>query len=326
MKVVTSTHYKYLLVGFTQWLTTKGYVPNTVKVYPEGVKEYFLYLEGQNILNINKVLPQHSAKFKLYLQYRSNRKTQTGGICNMSVNGIIKAINCFSKYVSDSSDTFKYDIQEDYLPVDVAEKIILTQDEVKQLYNATFEPYPSSLGSIEYGQRDRAILAIFYGAGLRLNEGRKLELSDIDFTNRRVLVRYGKKGKQRYVPIPNQHLEDLRTYIQQGRYWFTEKHHQSLTCYKRSYKKSGFDQGALFLNIRGGRLLSFTHRLDYLKEKVGITKPLATHGLRHALGTHLYQNGLDIEQIKKVLGHKSIDTTQIYVHIAEQLNNEANNY
>ena len=73
-------------------------------------------------------------------------------------------------------------------------------------------------------------------------------------------------------------------------------------------------------------MYNFSHRLNFLKNKVGITKPLATHGLRHAVGTHLFQNGMDIEQIRQFLGHKSIDTTQIYVHIAERLNNESNDY
>jgi site-specific recombinase XerD len=126
-------------------------------------------------------------------------------------------------------------------------------------------------------------------------------------------------------PIPNQHLDDIKAYIQQGRYYFTERHHDIYcrikTVIKPRYKK---DENALLLGTQGTRLLCYTQRLKYLKSKTTIQKNITPHLLRHALGTHLYQNGMDLNKIKTILGHVSIDTTQIYVHICKQLENNNN--
>ena len=125
--------------------------------------------------------------------------------------------------------------------------------------------------------------------------------------------------------IPNQSLEDIRAYIQQSRYYFTERHHCSYYRYK-SIKKKNYrpDENALLLSVQGTRINSFVQRLDYLKSKTTIQKNLTPHILRHSLGTHLYQNGLDLDKIRIILGHASVDTTQIYVHISEQLKNSNN--
>ncbi len=316
-----SNNFKFLLKGFREWLQIKGYVKNTCEVYPYHLIEFFSYLEKQNILDIQKVEPKHSAGFKLHLQYRSNKK-RLGGIQNQSINGILKVMNCFSKFITETQERFSYDIYEDYLPVEiVGSRAILTQDEIKQIYDATYEQYPNIHGSQALGERDRAVLAVFYGCGLRLAEVRNLNLSDIDFENRRLIVRKGKGNKQRYVPIPNQHLEDLRTYIQNGRYWFTEHHHQVNMCYKYTYKKkvTQDDQEALLLNQNGKRMKSFGTRIKYLVEKCGIQIHISHHNLRHSVATHLLQNGLDLEWIRRFLGHASIDTTQIYCQIVEEL-------
>jgi integrase/recombinase XerD len=163
---------------------------------------------------------------------------------------------------------------------------------------------------------------LLYGCGLRKSEALRLDISDIDFTNKRLLVRKGKRNKQRYVPIPNQHLEDIRAYVEQSRYYYTERHHCSY-CHYKSVKKKNYrpDENALLLSTQGTRLNTFVQRLDYLKSKTSIQKNLTPHVLRHSLGTHYYQSGLDLDKIRIIFGHASIDTTQIYVHISEKLKN-----
>lgn len=323
-----STNFKALINGFTEWLETLGMSKSAIRNYPLNLTEYFFYLEQHyNIKHINKVEKEHSEAFKQHLQYRPNRRTGYGGICNQSINGIIKGVNSFNQYVAECGEQYKYAITSDYLPIDIAEKVVLTQNEVLELYNATFEAYPHRLSSIEFGQRDRVIIALLYGCGLRLSEASNIDLSDIDFINKRLLVRKGKRNKQRFVPIPNQHLEDIKAYIQQGRYYFTERHHD-IYCRVKTVKKSRYkkSENALLLNIEGTRLLSFTQRLGYLKNKTSIQKNLSSHVLRHSCGTHYYQNGLDLDKIRMILGHSSIDTTQIYVHISKQMeNNNAQN-
>lgn len=322
-----STNFKYLVAGFSDWLQTLNLSESTVTYYPLGLKEYFVYLEQEhNIKHINRVEYEHSEEFKLHLQHRINYNTQYGGISNQTINGILKSLNSFNRYIAQCSLTYKYAITADYLPVDIAEKIVLTQNEVRELYNATFEPYPHKSSSLEFGQRDRVIIALLYSCGLRKKEAVNVNMEDVDFANKRLLVRKGKGNKQRYVPIPNQHLEDIKAYIQQGRYYFTERHYakhcRTKTIYKSRYDKQ---DNALLLGIEGTRLLCFTVRLKYLKSKTTIQKNITAHVCRHSLGTHLYQNGLALDKIRQILGHASIDTTQIYVHISKQLENINNN-
>ena len=314
-------HYNFLQAKFTEWLKTENYKLMTTIAYPQATGEFFDYLNKQQVLHIHKATQEHLTSFKNHLQTRPNKKTLSGGIKNMTINGIIKGINCFVRHLNSTSEGFKLDMYEDYLPVTTTEKIILNPTEVMELYHATFEPYP--FGSIEMGQRDRVMIAIFYGCGLRLNEGRNLNLSDIDFQNKQIHVREGKGSKERFVAIPNKHLADIQSYIQQGREWF-KYHHYNSTCIHTPVQKQvpKVDEDALFLSIKGRRLLSFGQRLEFLSKHTTIQKKIGTHTLRHSLATHLLSSGWKLEQVSKLLGHASIDSTQIYVHLAEQLTHE----
>jgi integrase/recombinase XerD len=324
---LTSINFIELINSFKEWLTIKRKSKALIKNYPIALREYFTYLEHyHNIKHLRKVEQKHAEAFKLHLQTRVNHNKGTGCICNQTINGILKAVNSFNEYIAHSSQVYKYAIKYDYLPVTTNERTVLTQSEVQELYNATFEEYPHSLSSVEFGQRDRVIIALLYSCGLRKSEAVEISIHDIDFVNKRLIVRNGKYSKQRFVPIPNQALEDIRAYIQTGRYYFTERHHQVLTCRRKTVKKKNYnsDETALLLNIEGTRMKHFEKRLEYLKSKTSITKVLSPHVLRHSLGTHLYQNKLSLEKIRIILGHSSIDSTQIYVHIVRTLENQNN--
>ena len=323
-----SNNFKVLLAEFTQWLQVRRKSASCISNYPLALKEYFLYLEAtHNIKHINKVEKKHSTMFKQNLQVRTNKNTGYGGIHNHTINGILKALNSFNRYIAECSQTYKYAITEDYLPIDVAEKIVLTSREVKELYMATYEAYPFRHSSQAFGERDRIILHLLYSAGLRKNEARWLDISDLDFANSRILVRKGKGNKQRYAPCTNQVMDEIKAYIQNGRYYFTECHHNK-TCKIRVIKKkqTPADMQALILSIDGKRLMSFDTRLVYLKSKTSITKAVQCHILRHSYGTHLYQKGMKIEKIQQIFGHASQDTTQIYIHIANRMNDEEQGY
>lgn len=313
-----NTHYKFLLGKFKEWMRIENYQPETVDAYSEAFEEFCSYLQSNDVTKIQLVEQKHLTAFKNYLLVRKNRKTGAHGISNVTINGIIKGINCFTKHLNQTSESFRLDLYEDYLPTESTPKVILTTQEVMKMYNATFEQY--SEGSLEMGQRDRVMLAIFYGCGLRLNEGRNLNVSDIDFEQRRVLVRYGKGKKERYVPIPNKHFEDIKDFVQQGREWFMYRHSSNLSS-KRPTRKSASetDSDALFLSQRGVRMKSFQSRLNKLAQLTGIEKKVGTHLLRHSVATHLLIGGWKLEMISKFLGHSSIDSTQIYTQIVEQL-------
>lgn len=313
---ISSSNYKYLEQGFRQWLDVLGYAERTVTRSPLEVREMLHYLEQKNISHITAVKPRQVQDFLRYLQTRGNLK-YGGGLSAGTVNGYITSLKLFARYVNQTGKHL-LDINPKRLENQIDERTILTQAEIKQLYESTFEP-DTRHNSVAIGQRDRAIIAVFYGCGLRKNEGAKLDLQDIDLIKRRMLVRKGKGNKQRYLPIAHKHCEDIRSYIEQGRYWFLQDN-RSRWHAKQGKQKQHTDREAFFLNGQGKRMQSFDYRLKKLREKAGIEKQFSTHSLRHSIATHLLQSEMPIEEIAKFLGHSSLESTQIYTHIVQKLN------
>ena len=321
--ILQSIHYNYLERGFKEWLDILGYSESTAEGSPLHIRELFHYLEQKNIQHITQIKARHISGFILYLKSRTNQM-YGGGLSASSINNSITSMHLFAQYLN---QTGKYilDISLKRMENDTDERTVLSKEEIKELYEVTFLHHRHN--TIAMGQRDRAIIAIFYGCGLRKDEGAKLNITDIDLTRKLVFVRKGKGNKQRYVPIANKHLEDIKAYLGEGRNWFLDDHCQS-GYYKRYGKqvpkKQNPDTEAFFLNTEGKRMRSFYSRFIYLKEQSGIEKKFSTHSLRHSIATHLLQNGMPIEEIAKFLGHSTLESTQIYTHIVNQLNNEKN--
>lgn len=177
-------------------------------------------------------------------------------------------------------------------------KTILTQNEIKALYKA----YDNDI----LGIRDRAILSVYYGCGLRRSEGINLDVNDILLKEKRVYVRKGKNYKERYVPMTEAVKDDLENYIYVAR----EK--------IRSFKNTKPE--ALFLSMQVKRLCgnALIRRIHKLAESAGIQKEIGLHTLRHSIATHLLQSGMTLEEVKQFLGHSSLESTQIYTHLANE--------
>jgi integrase/recombinase XerD len=170
----------------------------------------------------------------------------------------------------------------------------LTVQEIDQLIAAI------DLSSAE-GERNRAILETLYGCGLRVSELVSLKISDLFFEEGFVKIT-GKGNKQRFVPIG----------------YVTQKFIETYRKLVRSHLKieKGFED-TLFLNRRGKQLtraMIFTIIKD-LATKINLNKTISPHTLRHSFATHLLENGADLRSIQLMLGHESITTTEIYVHL-----------
>lgn len=313
-----SNHYLYWLQSYEQWLQIIGYSESAIKNWPTHVRELLHFVEGRHIHHISLIDNQHINQFIGYVKQRENT-TRDGALSSSAINAIINAVNSFSRYLN-TTGKFALDYTIERAEDEVKMPTVLTIQEVKQLYDATFLPYTHN--SVAMGQRDRAIIAIFYGCGLRKMEGTQLNLDDIDLNKKLVFVRRGKGGKQRYVPIASKHVEDMRSYIIEGREWFLYEHNAREYNRKHPKKKPASDKDAFFVSQHGGRLTEFYQRLEYLKEKAGIEKRFGLHDLRHSIATHLLQSGMPIEEISKFLGHSSLDSTQIYTHLTNNLNHE----
>lgn len=317
---IDTPQYKILEKKYMHWMDVWNKKPNTINAYAISLREFFNYCEKRDIRNVRLIEQKHVVNFIEHLKTRISHRDFRSGIRNSTINSIISGINCFVELFNQHNEHSTIDFTGAYLPADSEERVVLSKDEVMSLYEATYNEY--RMGSIPMGQRDRVMIGLLYGCGLRMMEVLKLDLNDIDFSRSRVFVK-GKKYKERYVPIPTRTLADIQTYIQDGRDWF--KFHQSNLPLRRAPQKKYIltkDANALMLSMFGTRLASFQERIDVLVSMTPITKRVTSHVFRHSIATHHYIDGWPLEKIQKLLRHASIDTTQIYIHLAEQLKNE----
>ena len=313
-----SAHYLYWLQSYEQWLQIIGYADPTINNWPAHVQELLHYLENRHIHHITLVDNRHINEFIGYIKHRTNTKAP-GALSSNSINTIINAVNSFTRYLN-TTGKYVLDYTIERAKNDMPAPTILTIQDIKRLYDATFLPQREN--NLAMGQRDRAIIAVFYGCGLRKMEGTMLNLHDIDLNKKLLFVRKGKGGKQRYVPIASKHAEDMRSYIMEGREWFLHEHYAPKYTGKYAKKKSTSDEDAFFISQKGCRMTDFYKRLNYLKGKACIEKQFGLHNLRHSIATHLLHSGMPIEEIAKFLGHASLDSTQIYTHLSQNLNAE----
>ncbi len=150
------------------------------------------------------------------------------------------------------------------------------------------------------GQRDRAIIETLYGCGLRVSELVNLEISKV-FPDEGYLVVTGKGNKERMVPMSDTSIAEIAS-------WMEDRELLSV--------KPG-EENRLFLNRRGGRLTRerIFQIVKGLAEAAGIRKSISPHTLRHSFATHLLEGGANLRAIQQMLGHESIATTQIYLHL-----------
>ena len=172
---------------------------------------------------------------------------------------------------------------------------------------ALIEAPPSGKEASASDLRDRAILEVIYGAGLRVSETAGLNLGDIESRagGQLITVRQGKRGKERIVPIGNMAVAAVEIYLEQGR--------DSM----RHPRTQEQDPDALFLNLRGGRLT--TRSMQRIVRRLAIVTGLTEatpHALRHSFATHLLDGGADLRSIQELLGHASLASTQIYTRVS----------
>lgn len=305
MKQSNIQHKAYIRLeySFKEWLAVLGYAPTSVYGMPNHIREFLAWLEEQGITQIEEVSPEHVNDYFDTLRHRVNLRRE-GGLSNNYISKHLQAVKRFSTYLRQTDQggflvEVKTPKQERHI------KDILTLDEVKLLYDATSDDL--------LGLRDRAFLSLYYGCGLRRNEGIQMDIDDILFDRKMIYIRNGKNYTERYVPVKGQVLRYLSDYVNSGR---------------NGLLKSKHSTEALLLSMRGERVggQSLLLRLKQLKEKTGneklIHKDIGLHTLRHSIATHLLMGGMKLERIGQFLGHKSIESTQIYAHIAQELQNE----
>lgn len=294
-----SNQFKNLSASFTLWMETLNYGPHTVKLAKWNIDEFLSFLERQEVTTLHQFQNYHITQYLVYLQHRPNC-IKTGSLSAGYINKHITALRWLSKYLQ-LSEKASFTIKPELLKT--AEKAgYLTKEEIKVLYNK------ASSDDNHYSQRDTAMLSLFYGCGLRAGEGEALNIGDILFKKELVYVRKGKNYRERYVPMNKQVKRDLKAYL----------HGQ------RQELLNNGKQEALLLGRRGNRWKAHDmyQRLQWLKKRTGNEelkkKSFGLHILRHSIASHLLQSGMKLEFISRFLGHKSLETTQKYTHLAKE--------
>ncbi len=169
---------------------------------------------------------------------------------------------------------------------------VLNVDQIMNILEAQEDPSPRGL-------RDRALLELLYGSGLRISEALALDLGDVDLSSRTIRVR-GKGGKERLVPLTSKSRQFLQRYLEQREAFSPQR-----------------GERAFFLGMRGKRLnRREAYRIvDEYRKKAGVFYRIGPHTLRHSFATHLLEGGADLRSVQKLLGHSRLSTTQRYTHL-----------
>jgi len=296
--------FKLLVTNYKEWLDILGYAESTVYQLPNHLQEFFYYLECHGHSDINRITTQTVKDYYNKLKERANER-QSGALSKSYLNKHQQALKKFKNYLqSHNHKGINIHLKSEKQPTE--EKLnILTQSEVKELFKAT----DHSNTKWHLRCRDKAILTVLYSCGLRRTEAVSLDISDILFDKERVFVRKGKNYKERFVPINRRNAEILEDYIYEAR---------------PEFYQSNLSE-ALFINKNGTRMqgMSFANRLKAIiqatNNKTIAEKGITLHILRHSIATHLLQQKVPLESIKTFLGHSSLESTQIYVHLMKRL-------
>ena len=307
--VLQNASYRYLEQSFRDWLDVQGYSQSTVYNLPNHIREFLHYLEQQGCTQIRELKHEHIRSYYKYLQERANQR-RGGGLSNGHLNKHIQALRKFTEYLRKVG---RLDIPLVQLHNEATSHrlVYLTESEIQDLFKATYQEIDREKQLSEKVQealcaRDRAMLAIFYGCGLRRTEGVSLDVGDINFDRSVLHVRKGKNHKERLVPISRHSLFYLQEWVYDHRPHLTGGSNK---------------QDALFLSYRGKRMQgqSLFIRLKKLQYDTGnidlIEKEIGLHTLRHSIATHFLAAGMPLENISQFLGHSTLESTQVYTHL-----------
>jgi site-specific recombinase XerD len=286
--------------GFGDWLELLNYSKLSIPVLLQSAKQFLTWMEANGKTTTEQISGEDGTNYINHLRQAIGVRTGKA-LSGSYINKQIQALKLLSKYMRETGKSPVGFVLE-RIEAGKAKPTWLTKAEIESLYDAI----PNSL----LGIRDKAMLAVFYGCGLRLNEGASLEVADVIESRKLLHVRKGKRSKERLVPIADKNHEEIRLYLD----------------YARPLMVADIQTTAFFIDANKGKALtkqSLYVRLKKLAIKAGLKAPLGVggigvHTLRHSIATHLLQSGMKLERIKEFLGHADLDSTQIYTHLKNE--------
>jgi integrase/recombinase XerD len=316
---VTAPPYQYIEKSFKEWLEALGYSWQGVYYMPIQIRGLLNYLERQDKAELTDITTEAITDYYYQeLRQRKNYMHDAGTLSNKHLNKNLQALRKFTEYLRQTGK-----LQIPLLNIRQEEIIdnkptVLTEDEIRQLFKAT-ETIPDKMKHAKprefyemLNHRDRAMLAIFYGCGLRRNEGYHLNITDIHIESSIVHVRKGKGYKERFVPISKKGMENITAYLYDARPLMVRDNKEEAFFLTHNGKRLGGQMLMLCLQ----NLARKTNDSALQQKEIGL------HTLRHSIATHLLAHGMSLEKIRDFLGHGSLESTQIYTHLINENDNE----
>jgi len=274
----------------------KNYSNNTIISYKNDLLQLLNYLKEYKIIKRDNIKYIDRSIMRKYIVYLKK--------CDYSVRSICRKISTIRSF-------FKFLSREGMVDINPTINLI-TPKIVKKLPSFLYLEEINKLietpsGHTILGIRDRAILELLYGTGMRVGELVNLSIRDIDLYEKTVRV-FGKGSKERILPLGNPSIRAVQEYL------------TSRDIFRKNISLDKIDQNALFLNRFGGRLSVRSIRrllIKYMK-MADLNKKISPHVLRHSFATHLLGGGADLRSVQELLGHESLSTTQIYTHITKE--------
>ena len=267
----------------------RGLANNTLDAYGRDLARYLDYLESQKIVALENI------SAAIVLRFLSHLKN--AGLSPRSRARALAALRTFHKFLVREKITKDNPTDQVVSPKSLtALPHTLAPLDVESLLS-------SPKGESALAWRDRAMLEIIYATGLRVSELVSLKLSDLQM-DVGYLTAFGKRSKQRIVPLGETAIAALQQYLQNGR--------PGLEKQKGSH--------VLFLNRSGEGLTrqGFWKIIKRRALEAGISQSITPHTMRHSFATHLLENGADLRSVQAMLGHADIYTTQIYTHVTRE--------
>jgi len=298
-----NSSYKAILASFSTWADTLGYADETKRSFEYVVNDFLQWLENRRITSITRLTSSHVTDYFHYVETRPNKHFEWRLLSASQLNHHFYATDKFLEFLHQHGMENAPAPENRRIKINEQERIekikVLTQQEIKTLHDSI----PNTYRHLNFEARQakhyelKLIFALYYGCGLRLSEGCRLCVHEVDFDKKTVFVKQGKNYKDRIIPMNSGVYNALRDYVYNFRH------------------KLKLDHNRLFII---GKNAIFERLKDLQKkceDEAIRAKRINIHLLRHSIATHLLQNGMSIENISLFLGHAKLDTTQLYTHL-----------
>ena len=293
-----------LLAEHDDWLVVeRGLADNSLAAYRRDLRRYEAFLRERGVTDPATI---GEDTVHTYVRHLESLTDDDGArlLAPSSVARALVAVRSFHRFCAREGFVDRDPSEEVGAPrVPAGIPKALDETEVDLLLGAV-------TGDDPLAQRDRALLELLYGTGIRISEAVGLDLADLDLEDGTLRV-LGKGSKERIVPLGRSARTAMQTYLRDGRLVLRGA---------RTVRRSARDADAVVLNARGGRISrqSCWTIVRRAGQRVGLDEHLSPHVLRHSCATHMLDHGADLRVVQELLGHASISTTQVYTKVSPE--------